>query len=129
MSAIANFTIPYPPTKKGKAAFCRKYGLNAYYAGKAWPVRNREAKELHQLAELSMRRSGVKKQMVTGPVSVSFRWDDGLDIDNHAIVGKAIVDAMKGWLLPNDGPRWVRRVTHGYWKRGCIGIQVEEFRE
>lgn len=129
MELIAHFTIPYPPTKKGKAAFCRKYGLNAYYAGKPWPVRSREAKDLHLLTELAMRKAGVQKRMVTGPVAVSFRWDDGLDIDNHAVLGKAIVDAMKGWLLPNDSPRWVRRVSHSYWNHGCIGVWVEEFRE
>ncbi len=129
MELIAHFTIPYPPTKKGKAAFCRQYGLNAYYAGKPWPVRSREAKDLHLLTELAMRKAGVPKRMVTVPVAVRFCWDDGLDIDNHAVLGKAIVDTMKGWLLPNDSPRWVRCVTHGYWEQGCIGVWVEEFEE
>lgn len=54
---MIRFTIPYPPAKQGKSAFCRRFGLNAYYAGKPWPQRRRDAQELHQLAVLSMRRS------------------------------------------------------------------------
>ncbi|MBM6792203.1 hypothetical protein H7U40_18310, partial [Flavonifractor plautii] len=43
------FDIPYPPTKKGKSAFCRRFGLNAYYSGKHWAQRKKDADELHAL--------------------------------------------------------------------------------
>ena len=33
------FEIPYPPTKRGKAAWNKRFGLNAYYAGKHWSQR------------------------------------------------------------------------------------------
>ena len=50
------FEIPYPPTKRGKAAWNRRFGLNAYYAGKPWPARRRDAEELHTIALAAMRR-------------------------------------------------------------------------
>lgn len=37
------FTIPYPPTKKGKAMWSRQYGMNAYYSGKHWAQRKKDA--------------------------------------------------------------------------------------
>ena len=50
------FEIPYPPTKRGKAAWNKRFGLNAYYAGKHWSQRKRDAEELHSLALWSMKR-------------------------------------------------------------------------
>lgn len=118
------FTIPYPQTKQGKAAWNRRFGLNAYYAGKPWPVRRRDAEELHTVALLAMRKAHIRRQPVTGPVEIVFRWNDGLDIDNHAAMGKAFVDAMKGYLLPDDNRRWFRRVVHDFWDGDCIRVEV-----
>ena len=123
---MIRFTIPYPPTKKGKSAFCRRFGLNAYYSGKHWAARKKDADELHAMTILAMKKARVRREMVKGPVSVVFRWDDGLDIDNHAAIGKAIVDAMKGYLLPDDSPRWIRSVSHQFWDGGEIAVEVIE---
>ena len=50
------FNIPYPPTKKGKSAFCRRFGLNAYYSGKHWAQRKKDADELHALTLVALKR-------------------------------------------------------------------------
>lgn len=121
------FEIPYPPTKKGKAAWNKRFGLNAYYSGKHFAQRKKDAEVLHELALLSMFRAGVRPGMVSGPVEVRFYWDDGLDVDNHAVLGKAFVDAMKGYLFPDDNRRWFRRVSHEFWDGGCIRVEVEEW--
>ena len=121
------FTIPYPPTKRGKASWNKRFGLNAYYAGKHWSVRKRDAEELHQLALWSMRQAHIKRRMVEGPVEILFLWDDGLDVDNHAAMGKAFVDAMKGYILPDDNRQWFRRVVHDFWDGGCIQVEVRPY--
>lgn len=121
------FEIPYPPTKKGKAAWNKRFGLNAYYSGKHFAQRKKDAEVLHELALLAMFRAGARPGMVSGPVEVRFYWDDGLDVDNHAVLGKAFVDAMKGYLLPDDNRRWFRRVSHEFWDGGCIRVEVEEW--
>ena len=84
------FNIPYPPTKKGKSAFCRRFGLNAYYSGKHWAQRKKDADELHALTLVALKQARVRRGMVRGPVSITFAWDDGLDIDNHAAIAKAV---------------------------------------
>lgn len=121
---MIRITIQYPPTKAGKAAWNRRYGLNAYYAGKHYQQRKRDAKDLHMLTWAALRRAGIKKHPISIPVEIRFYWDDGLDIDNHAVVGKAVVDALKGWVLQDDSPRWVRKVSHEFWGRGKIGVEV-----
>lgn len=120
------FDIPYPPTKKGKAAWNKRYGLNAYYAGKHWSQRKKDAEELHTMTLLSMRKARIRRQMVRGPVEVRFYWNDGLDIDNHAALGKAFVDAMKGYILPDDNRQWFRRVVHDFWDGDTIHVEVRE---
>ena len=121
---MISFIIPYPPTKAKKSAFCRRFGLNAYYAGKHPQVRRRDSKELHQLAALSMQKAGIRRQLMTGPVEVRFFWDDGLDVDNHAVMRKVFLDAMKTYILPDDSRKWVRKVSHEFWDGGKIRVEI-----
>lgn len=123
---MIKFTIPYPPTKKGKSVFCKRFGLNAYYAGKHWSARKRDAEELHWMTRSAMRRAGIRERILRNPVEITFRWDDRLDIDNHAVLGKAIVDGMKGYILQDDNRRHVRRVCHEFWDGGEIQVEVRE---
>ena len=122
---MIRFEIQYPQGKKGKSSWNRRFGLNAYYAGKSWPERKRDAEELHMIARAAMHRAGIRPGVISSPAQVRFYWADGLDIDNHAVLGKAIVDAMKGYLLADDGPKYVRKVSHEYWEGDCIRVEVE----
>jgi len=118
------FTIPYPPTKDGKSTFCRRFGLNAYYSGKDYHARKRDADELHLLAWAAMKKAKIRKQPFTVPVEVRFYWNDGLDVDNHAVMGKAFLDAMKGYIVQNDNRKWVRKVSHEFWDGNEILTEV-----
>lgn len=120
------FEIPYPPTKRGKTAWNKRFGLNAYYAGKHYQQRKRDAQELHTIALAAMRKARVPKRFFSFPVEVIFRWDDGLDVDNHAVLGKAFVDAMKGYVLPDDSRQYVRRVVHEFWDGDAIQVEIRE---
>lgn len=122
---MIRFEIQYPQGKKGKSSWNRRFGLNAYYAGKSWPERKRDAEELHMIARAAMHRAGITPGVINSPAQVRFYWADGLDIDNHAVLGKAIVDAMKGYLLADDGPKYVRKVSHEFWDGDCIRVEVE----
>ena len=122
---MIRFEIQYPQGKKGKSSWNRRFGLNAYYAGKSWPERKRDAEELHMIARAAMHRAGIKPGGMSSPAQGRFYWADGLDIDNHAVLGKAIVDAMKGYLLADDGPKYVRKVSHEFWEGDCIRVEVE----
>lgn len=124
---MIRFTIPYPPTKKGKSDFCRRYSLNAYWGGKYWAKRGDDAKELHQLALASMRKQRIPGQILQYPVKVRFYWNDGLDADNHGAMGKAFLDAMKGYILKNDNRKWVKKVSHEFWDGKEILVEVVPF--
>lgn len=121
---MTSFTIPYPPTKAGKTAWNRRFGLNAYYAGKCWQARKKDAVQLHTLTIAAMEKARVRREMVKRSVEVRFYWDDRLDVDNHAVIGKAVVDAMKGYLLPDDNREWVKKVSHEFWDGGKIKVEV-----
>lgn len=118
------FTIPYPPTKAGRTAWNKRYSLNAYWSGKPYYQRNKDAREIHILTLLSMRKSKIQKNLVEYPVEVRFFWDDGLDADNHSALGKMILDAMKGHIFQDDNRKWVKRVSHEFWDGGEIMVEV-----
>lgn len=118
------FSIPYPETKKGMIAWNRRFSLNAYWAGKHYKARSADAKYIHAITMNAMKGAGIRKDPFVVPVEVIFRWDDRLDIDNHGALGKMIMDVLKGWVLMDDSPRWVRRVVHEFWDGGCVGVEV-----
>lgn len=123
---MIRFEIPYPRTKQGKIDWNRRFGLNAYYAGKHWGERKRDAEELHALTHWALRKWKVPRRMSKGPVELRFLFDDGLDCSNHAVIVKAVEDAMKGWVIEDDNRRCVQRITTEFWDGGGIRVEVRE---
>lgn len=121
------FKIEYPNTPAGKKDWNKRFSDNAYYAGKHWAVRKKDADYWHNMVRACMDRQGVRKRPFEKPVEILLFWNDRLDVDNHSIMGKMIVDAMKGRLLQNDSKKWVRSVTHTFHDRGdYIWVEVKE---
>lgn len=121
---MIRFTIPYPQTKTGMTEWSRRYSLNAYWSGKHYAARNRDAREIHDLTTVCMRKAGIRRDLLDYPVEVRFCWNDGLDADNHAAIGKMILDAMKGYILPDDNRKWVKGVHHEFWEGKEIMVEV-----
>ena len=92
------FTVPYPARK---SAWTKRYGLNAYWAGKNHHVRAADARDLEALVRLCLRQQGIPVRLFEKPVSISFWHNTRMDVDNHAAIEKMTVDAIKGWLLRN----------------------------
>ena len=101
--------------------------MNAYYAGKHWSKRKQDAEYWHLLTRSAINRQEVRKTPFEKPVVITILWNDRLDIDNHAVMGKMIVDAMKGRLIQNDSRKWLKGVAHEFHDRGdYIWVEVKE---
>lgn len=120
------FKIPYPPSKAGQKQWSKEYGMNAYYAGKHWSQRKRDAEFWHRIVRVYMDEQGVRRVPFKRPVIITFRWNDRLDIDNHAIMGKMIVDAMRGRVIEDDNRRWLKGVCHYFHDENYIGVEIRE---
>lgn len=120
------FTIDYPKTEAGRKAWAKEYGLNAYYAGKHWSRRQQDAQLWHAMTVSALNAAHIRKRPFDKPVVITFCWDDRLDIDNHAAMGKMIVDALKGRLIRDDSRRWVKGVCHYFHEQRRIKVIVEE---
>ena len=120
------FTIDYPKSPAEKKRWSKQYGLNAIYAGKHWSRRNEDKEFWRLLVQSAMNRAGVPRKLFEKPVSVTMYWNDGLDLDNHAYMGKMIVDAMRGRILQDDSRRYVRAVTHRFHDKDYILVEVTE---
>ena len=120
------FKIPYPKSKAGQKQWTSEYGMNAYYAGKHWSKRKRDAEFWHILVRSYMDKQDVRRVPFKRPVIVTFRWNDRLDIDNHAVMGKMIVDAMKGRVIEDDNRTWVKGVCHYFHDEDYIAVEVKE---
>ena len=120
------FRIPYPKSQAGKKQWSKEYGLNAYYGGKHWSVRKRDADYWHRMVRLHMDEQDVRRIPFKRPVIITFRWNDRLDIDNHAVMGKMIVDAMIGRVIEADSRRCVKGVCHYFHDEDYIGVEIRE---
>lgn len=123
---IEKFGIPYPTYASEKKRWCKEYGLNAYYAGKHWAVRKRDAEFWHWLTMSNMNSQGVRRDPFKGPVSITFRWNDRLDCSNHAAIGKMIEDAMKGRVIQDDSRKYVAEIRHCFHDEDYIGVEIKE---
>lgn len=118
--------ISYPNTKAGKKQWAKRYGLNAYYAGKHWAQRKQDAEFWHTLTRAAMNKQRVRTQPFQKPVVISFFWNDRLDIDNHSVMGKMIVDALKGRLIQDDSRPYLKGVCHYWHDEEYIKVEIEE---
>ena len=121
-----SFRIPYPPTAAGKKLWMKTYGSNAYWAGKHWAKRKADAEFWHELTRVAMARAKVRKTPFEKPVVITFLWNDRLDLDNHSMMAKMILDAMRPRLIPDDSRRYVRGIEHYWHDEGCIKVTVRE---
>ena len=124
---MTRFRLPYPETKAGKREWSRRYGLNAYWSGKSYYVRKQDADFWHAFVAVQLRRQRIRKRLYSHPVKITFWWNDGMDIDNHAAMGKMIVDSLRGWVLQDDSRKWFAACEHRFHDADYILVEVEEF--
>lgn len=118
--------IPYPKTMAGKKEWNKRYGLNAYWKGKHFGERSEDAIFWHALTKMAMDSAHCRKHPFENPVVVSFAWNDHLDLDNHSIMGKMILDAMKGRVFPDDSRKWLKGIEHYWHDADYIRVEIRE---
>lgn len=123
------FIIHYPPTKAEKSKWAQEYGLNAYWSGKHWAKRKADADYWHSLVRSELRKQGIKPRIAQRTVEIWFYWDDRLDVDNHAAMGKMILDALKGLVVKDDSRRYVTGVHHLFHRADYILVEVRDAKE
>ncbi len=121
------FNINYPDTKAGKTAWNKQYSLNAYYSGKHWSVRKKDADFWHALVFYSLHNLRLKQpvEMAQTPVSLTCLFNDSLDCSNHAAMVKMIEDALKGTIIQDDSPKYVKSITTGFHDKPYIRVIVQ----
>lgn len=64
------FRIEYPNTPAGKKDWNKRFSDNAYYAGKHWAQRKKDADYWHDMVRACMDRQGLRKRPFERPVVV-----------------------------------------------------------
>ena len=118
------FKIPYPVSDAGKKQWNRLYGVNAYWSGKHWAQRKQDADYWHRLTRAAL--DGKRKRPFEKPVTITFYWNDRLDLDNHSMMAKMIIDALKGRIIADDTRRYVKGIMHYWHNEPYIGVILRE---
>lgn len=125
------FYILYPNTALGRKDWSSRYSLNAYYAGKHWRDRAQDAEYWHSLVFESLCTGKYigEKRLFDGKVELSFLFNDNLDCSNHSAMVKMIEDALRGVIIKDDSPKYVRGIYTGFHNKPYIAVTVKEVRE
>ena len=102
---------------------CGIYGMNKYYSGTHWTKRKKTADEIHQLVACELLRQKVKRKEMR-PVEITLKYNSRLDLDNHGVLTKMIIDGMKGYLIKDDSRKYVHRITQEFWDGEGIEVEV-----
>lgn len=109
-------------------AVTSKFGLNSLYStNKHWAVRKREAEVVHEAVKLALASKKIARQLIKTPVEIEIFFNSRLDIDNHGYLSKLIIDGLKGYLLEDDSPKFVKKLTQSYWNGKGILVKIREF--
>ena len=73
-----------------------------------------------------MNKAHVRKKPFEKPVLITFLWNDSLDLDNHSMMEKMIVDGLKKRLINDDSRRWVKGIEHYWHDEKCIKVIIRE---
>lgn len=119
--------IPYPASPAMKKAWNKRFGMNAYYAGKHWSSRREDAEYWHILVAKEMGKQKRRKPF-EAPVVIRFLWNDRLDLSNHAVMAKMIEDALKGKVIIDDSRKYVKGISHAFHDEDYIAVIVEEIK-
>lgn len=122
---ITEFALPYPNTPQQRKNWSKWYSLNAYWSGKHWANRKKDADFWHGFVRAQLYQQKIPRRVYDCPVEITFFWNDGLDIDNHAAMAKMIVDALKGWVIENDSKRFYRRCVHDFHNEPFVLVQIK----
>ena len=121
-----SFIIHYPPTAAGMRQWAKHYSLNAYYSGKSWPLRRKDADYWHSLTHAEMARQKIRRKLFENPVKITMYFNDGLDCSNHAAIFKMIEDALKGRIIKDDSRKWVVGNEMYFHDQNYIRVVVKE---
>lgn len=103
-------------------------GLNSIYSNnKHWATRKKEAEEIHDCVKYAMLSQRVEKHIINCPVEINIFYNSKLDIDNHGYIAKLLIDGLKGYLLEDDSPKFVRKLTQSYYSGKGIKIKIDRF--
>jgi hypothetical protein len=120
------FRIPYPKTKAEQKQWSKDYGMNAYYAGKHWSIRKRDADFWHMLVKSCLDGQEVRRTPFKRPVVITFWFNDRLDCSNHGVMIKMIEDGMKGRLIQDDSRKYVKGIECYFHDDDYIKVEVRE---
>jgi len=113
------FTIDYKITARDS--------LNSIYSSVHWAKRKSYADTIHWIVWQALNKAKIPREPFDGPVEIEFIFPpDKIDIDNHGYFCKSCVDAMKGWIIPNDNRKYVHGITQRFGEREDILVSIKQ---
>jgi Holliday junction resolvase RusA-like endonuclease len=91
----------------------RSPSVNEYYSTPHWAKRNKIAQTVHQTVQNRLREMGIGPgETCNNRVSITvIGYFDKRPLDASNISLKLYEDALKGWLIEDDSPKYVEAVT------------------
>jgi hypothetical protein len=117
---MIKFTIPLKIDKR--------YGLNDN-KGKHWGKIDKLMNEVHESTYYTMLDQEVPKKLFKRPVAIHISYNSNLDIDNHGLVTKWIIDILKGYLIVDDSRKYLKVLIQDFHSGKDVLVEIWEMEE
>lgn len=119
--------IPYPKSDAGRKAWNKEYGFNSLYAGKHWSKRRQDAQFWHALTLSAVNNLHLRRlEQFDKPVSITYKFNDHMDVSNHGYLCKLIEDGLKGKVIQDDSQKYVKSMTVQMHSEPYIEVTITE---
>lgn len=99
-----------------------KYSLNARYF---WANQHKLKQEVMAHTVRAIKRAKLEAVRFVEPVTIEINYNTGLDIDNHGLVSKAIIDALKTKkIIKDDSKRYVKSLIQNVYNGNGIEVVI-----
>ncbi len=97
---------------------------NVFYEARHWTVRNGLKNKYKKIYTILLLEAKVQQM---SEIALVIRYNTNHDVDNTSIMGKMLVDTMKGQQIENDGKKFYKTRVTQYWKdlpKGTIEFNI-----
>lgn len=91
-----------------------------------WKIRAEQVTEIQGLTVASLMNAKIKRNTKCGRLEFTFYWDSPLDLDNHANIRKAVIDAIKKYFGTDDDAYCLGRIVEEFWPGREIKVEIRE---
>lgn len=101
----------------------KSYSLNSKTH---WAIKAAQKQDIEAFTVAALMNAKINRRAKIGRLELTFYWDSPLDLDNHASIRKAVIDAIKNYFGTDDNAYCLGEIHEKFWPGREIKVDIKE---